>query len=406
MDHPVVQPFAVGAAARQVCLDLIVGHDPVALEVHEKELPRPQPALGHHLVRGRLEHPCFRCEHHPAVPGHDPAARAQPVAVERRADHLAVGERDRGRAVPGLDQRRVVCVEVTDLPGELEPPLEGLRDQHRDRVGRRAATEHQQLHQPVERGRIGDVVAQEAADLLDVVAEQGRGERQLARAMPVAIAAQRVDLTVVGEHPIGVRQLPARKGVGGKARVDERQARANSLVLQIWEVLRDLGCGQHPLVDEGATGEPGDRQARKVELLDAAPDHIELSLERVLVIDAVPGRDEEMADHRGDRARGGPAVLLDDRDVAPAEHALALLLHPALQRSHRLRARFLVAREKADRHPVAPLVGQLEAGDLPEEGVGQLDQDAGAVAGVRVGALGAPVLEVLERPQRSRDHLV
>ena len=99
-------------------------------------------------------------------------------------------------------------------------------------------------------------------------------------------------------------------------------------------------------------------------------------------------------------------MLLDDRDVAPAEHALALLLHPALQRGDRLRARFLVAREKADRDPVAPLVGQLEAGDLPQEVVGQLDQDAGAVAGVRVGALGAPVLEVLERPQRSRDHLV
>ena len=127
--------------------------------------------------------------------------------------------------VPGLDQRRVVGVEVAHLLRQLGPALVGLGDQHRHGVRGRAPAQHEQLHQAVERGRVGDVVAQEAADLVDVVAEQRRGERELAGAVPVAVAAQRVDLAVVGEHPVRVGQLPAREGVGGEARVDQREPR-------------------------------------------------------------------------------------------------------------------------------------------------------------------------------------
>ena len=107
--------------------------------------------------------------------GHEPAPGAQAVAVERRADHAAVAEGHRGRAVPRLHERRVVGVEVAHLLGQLGAALEGLRHQHRDRVRGRAAAEHEQLQQAVERGGVGDVVAQERRDLLHVVAEQLRG---------------------------------------------------------------------------------------------------------------------------------------------------------------------------------------------------------------------------------------
>ena len=49
---------------------------------------------------------------------------------------------------------------------------------------------------------------------------------------------------------------------------------------------------------------------------------------------------------------------------------------------------------------VAAGLGQLEVDDRAEELVRDLDQDAGAVAGVRLGAAGAAVLEAEQRGER------
>ena len=53
-----------------------------------------------------VEHADLRGEHDQAVVGHPVAGGAQAVAVEHGADDRAVGERDRGRAVPGLHRAR------------------------------------------------------------------------------------------------------------------------------------------------------------------------------------------------------------------------------------------------------------------------------------------------------------
>src|SRR5206468_6853847 len=45
--------------------------------------------------------------------------------------------------------------------------------------------------------------------LAQVVAEQLGAQLRLAGAHPVDVAHERVDLAVVGDHPVGVRQLPA-----------------------------------------------------------------------------------------------------------------------------------------------------------------------------------------------------
>src|SRR5690606_32297405 len=50
-------------------------------------------------------------------------------------------------------------------------------------------------------------------------------------------------------------------------------------------------------------------------------------------------------------------------------------------------------------------VGQLEPELGPEEGVRDLEEDAGAVAGVLLGADGAPVVEVLQRGEAGLDDL-
>ncbi len=345
-------------------------------------------------------------QHHPAVAGHEPPARPQAVAVQGGAHHAPVAEGHRGGAVPRLHESRVVGEEVAHLLRLLGPPV-GLRHQHRDGVGGRAPAQHEQLEQAVERGGVRDVVPQERPDLVHVVAEQLRGQVALAGAHPVAVPAQGVDLAVVGEHPVGVGQLPARERVGGEARVHHGQAALVERVAQVGEVERELRGGEHPLVDDGPRGEARDREAVEPRVLDHPPDHVELALERVAVGHALAGAHEEL-DHVGrGGARGRAGRALVHGHVAPAEHALALALHRGLDHGHRPLARAGLAREEAHGHPVAARVRAASKPRLlPQEGVGKLGEDARAVPGVRVRALRAPVLELLERVQGPRDHLV
>ena len=64
---------------------------------------------------GIVSTPDLRRHHAEVVVGDHVAGRAQAVAVERGADHPAVGEGDRRWAVPRLHQRRMVLVEGAPL---------------------------------------------------------------------------------------------------------------------------------------------------------------------------------------------------------------------------------------------------------------------------------------------------
>ena len=76
------------------------------------------------------------------VVGDDVARRPQAVAVERRADLAAVGERHRRRAVPGLHQRRVVLVERAPVLVHQRVAGPGLGDHQHHRVRERVAAHH------------------------------------------------------------------------------------------------------------------------------------------------------------------------------------------------------------------------------------------------------------------------
>ncbi len=86
------------------------------------------------------------------------------------------------------------------------------------------------------------------------------------------------------------------------------------------------------------------------------------------------------------------------RDLAPAEHGQRLepsdLLDP-LQR-------FVTAPRRQEGQADRVVTGrrQAETADRTEELVGDLSQDPGTVAGLRVGALGAPVIKVAQDAER------
>ncbi len=386
-------------------LDLVVLDHPVLLEVDQEQLAGRQAAEPRDVGRCDVEHAGLGPEDDPAVLGLDPPPGPQPVAVERGADGPAVGEEHRRRAVPRLHQQRVVRVEAGELGREVGPVLERLRDHHHRRVRQRAARQHQQLEHVVEGRRIRAAGADDGLDLLDVLTEQLRSELRLARPHPVDVAHQRVDLAVVGDHAVRVGAVPARERVGREPRVDQRERRAEPRVLQVRVERRHLGRQQHALVDQRAR-----RERRGVELgrrqLADPPDHVELALERVLVVGAGAGLDEQLADV-GTGLVGGDADLVGtDGDVAPAEHALALDPDVALQQVLDLGPLRRVLRQEAHADGVAAGRRQLEVHDRAQERVRHLDEDPGPVARSRVRSRCPPMVEVLERGQRALDRLV
>ena len=138
----------------------------------------------------------------------------------------------------------------------------------------------------------------------------------------------------------------------------------------------------------------------------ALADDVELALERVLVDVAAAAADEHLADHRLDflGAHGQAAVV--GRHVAPAEQDLAFGDDRALDLLLARHARRGLARQEHHADAVLPDRRQRDAelaARAAQEGVGQLDQDAGAVALQRIGARRAAMRQVLEDRQALPD---
>ena len=93
------------------------------------------------------------------------------------------------------------------------------------------------------------------------------------------------------------------------------------------------------------------------------------------------------------------------RHVAPAEDGEALLGGDLLDVAGALRRWSSVGRN-AMPHGVGAGGRQFEVDDGPQEPVGHLDEDAGAVADVGLGVGGAPVVEVAQRREAEADDLV
>ncbi len=280
-------PVAIRMRARELALQLLVGHDAAARGVHEEDAPGLDAPLEDDLLGLQIQHTDFRRHHHQAVARDAIPRRTQAVPVEDGADHRPVREGDRRRAVPRLHQRRVVLVEGPQvrIHGGIARPR--FRDHHQDRVRQRSAGHDEQLEHVVERRGVAAPLADDRQQFAQVVAEQRRLQQALAGLHPVDVAAQRVDLAVVRDEAIRMRERPRGEGVGAEPLVHEGQRGFDVGVVEIREGRLDLRGGEHALVDEGAR-----RQARDVEplsigggqlvdgVLDALPDDVQLAFER------------------------------------------------------------------------------------------------------------------------------
>ncbi len=176
--------------------------------------------------------------------------------------------------------------------------------------------------------------------------------------------------------------------------------------MQVWEVLVELRREQHSLVDQGAAGEArhvpglGARQRRGADLaVGTLADHVELALEVELLGDRRVAPDEHLAHERLAGAGRLAEHAVDGRHGPPADDVLALGLHQLLELLLDLAAHGRVAWQEDDAAAVLAGRGQGYAGlaaNVLVEGVGHLDEDPGAVAGIDLAATGASVVEVLQ----------
>ena len=334
------------------------------------------------------------------------SSRPQAVAIQHRPDLAAVGEGDACRSVPGFHQAGVELVEGAHRIIHVLVVRPRLRNHHHHRVRQRTPGQHQKLKRVVEHRRVAAVRIDDRQDLLHVIAEHVGFEQRLARLHPVDVAAQGVDLAVVGDVAIRMRAVPAGEGVGAEARVHQRQRRLHRRIIQILEVLGQLPGQQHALVDDGLV-----RQARDVPVLGAIhgggadlavgalADDIQLALEHRLIGQRRIARDEHLAHERFTGLGGLPQVGVVHGHGAPAEDALTLGLHDLLEVLLEPAALGRIARQKDDAAAVGPRGGQGQArlaGGFLEKGVRHLHQHTRAIAGVDLAAAGTAMIQIAQ----------
>ncbi len=344
--------------------------------------------------------------------GDEIARRAQPVAVQRGADLAAVGEGDRGGAVPRLHDRGVIFVEGAALLVHQRVAGPGFRNHHHHRVRQRVAALHQEFEAVVEAGGVGLALVGNRPQPRDVLAIELGMHRGLPRRHPVDVAAQRIDLAIVRDHPVGMRQRPGRESVGGEALMHQRQRALEIALVQIGIILAELVGEEHALVDHGAarhrhriiTG-----KAAVAALIDRLRDRlaqdVEPALEFVFGFRGTIAADEHLHMVRFGRLYGLAQRRIVGRHVAPAEQHQPFIADLVGDDALDDVAPRRLARHEQRADRVLAGLRQLEAdlgGLAYEEAVRDLHQDAGAVAGARIGADRAAVFEIAQNVDAHR----
>ena len=395
-----VQPVVVGMLGGQGRLHLVVADDPAQHSVDEEHPARLQPALRHDRGRVEVEHADLAGQDDQVVAGLPPPRRPQAVAVEHCADDGAVGEGHRRRPVPRLHQRRVELVE--GAPGRVHPlgVLPRLGHHHQHGMRQRAASQVQQLQHLVEGGGVTQFRGADREDPGELAGQVFGAQQGFAGPHPVTIAPDRVDLAVVGEIAVRMRQRPGRERVGAEPAMHEDQRGVEQRVGQVREEGGQLVSGQHPLVDQGAAG-----QRREVDLeagvtggvLHPLAGDVGQPLQR----QAGRASDVELPESRHDFQRLRSHSGRIGWQLPPAEDVEPLLGDDPLDELDRPPELGVGDGQEGVAHGVRRFAvhgrrRQRDTGNLAKERVRNLHQQAGPVARGRVAAGGAAMLHVVQ----------
>src|SRR5205823_1798472 len=86
---------------------------------------------------------------------------------------------------------------------------------------------------------------------LGVLAPTLGAELGFARAHPVPVPPQRVDLAVMGQHPEWLGEVPVRERIRAVALVEDDDGRLEVFIVEVWVELAHLRRDEQTLVDDG-----------------------------------------------------------------------------------------------------------------------------------------------------------
>ena len=205
-----------------------------------------------------------------------------------------------------------------------------------------------------------------------------------------------------------MRSLPARVRIGGESGVNDGDRRLVILILQILEESPQLPHKKHSLVDNRSAGQ-GNHIGVLTGLLEDPAGYIELPVKGQPLLHILRFLHESLHDI-------GHAVhcLLSQHirsggNGSPSQEFHPLLLHDDLKHLLRLIAPQLVLGEEKHTDTVGSLLAQVNTqsrGRLREKAMGNLKQDSHTVAGLSLGILSCPVLQIFYDLQRIGHGLV
>ncbi len=336
--EPVLPDRSRGVVDRQVVqgprLRLGVLQDGPPAGLDEEQLARPEPTASDRLG-GREGHGAgLGGDGHEPVARHREGGRPEPVPIDERADPPAVGEDDRGRPVPRRQEAGRPSAERGDVRMGGAPERERLGDGGQQGRRQVPAGRGQELERLVERERVGAVLGQQRAGRQQRPGDLRGGRVGGAPADLLAVAADGVDLAVVGDRAERLGEPPDRSGVRRVALVEDRVAdrqRRPQVRVEVGQPAAD----DQALVDDrprggGRDGQLGQGAARRAGRgLEPPPGDDEPALEGIVGDRAAAARGADGAGHDGmgeGRSRGrrrGAQGGDVDRDGAPGEDGQA-----------------------------------------------------------------------------------
>ena len=284
LGNPITVGLFLGIAGAQF---VVVDHA-TAGKIDLEHLARSQATARQNVLGAHLDGAHLACQHKAAVARHVVASRAQAVAVESSTQGTAVGKGDGGRAVPRLHEHGLVSVVGAALLTQAVVMVPRLGQQHGRGTRKRATVHNQKLEHVVQNRGVGTLAVDDGHHALKIMLQHGAVQVGLAGADPVDVALEGIDLAVVDDKAVGVRALPAGRGVGGVARVDERHGRLDGGVVEVDEEAAHLRGDQHALVHDGARAHGAHVEDLVAQgklgvglLFDGAAAHVQAALEGI-----------------------------------------------------------------------------------------------------------------------------
>ena len=246
-----VEPLTVRLTCRIGLLALLVRDDALRLRVDEQHTARLESGLLHDMLRVDVEDADLGGQDQSVVVGDVVSGRTEAVTVEGRADHITIGEENRRRSIPRFHHGCVIVIEILLVLVHEAVVLPRLRDGHHHRERQIDAVHVEELEGVVEHRGIRSTALHDREDLLHVLLEQRARHGLLTGEHSVNVSTDGIDLTVMGDHAVRMRTIPARRGIRRETGVDDGDGGPVIRITQVIIESTELLYQEHALIYDG-----------------------------------------------------------------------------------------------------------------------------------------------------------